>query len=349
MKYLLKKIKILQYIKMAVKDTNKNVINIKIGDIDKKKKRKNKKKQLVQRPRQSGSYTFANTAPSFLSQPLHPQVPMKPHYNRVQEANLSTLVERENELKENKQREKALNSLIHSKLKESQQTPVKYEEPYHSFFNAKESPLFSETPQGRGLELENLMFGTFHNNNETTQVHEKNPVTTNTQNALYEISNTEEQTNPLYKTTELGEINNKKADIVLQKEPQPEPNDAPRIPIFNEIKKFNKPKVVEQKKISDYLNDESSTNETPMKNTPKIKTRRRGVLSVSDLRNDMKQQGLDISFMNEKGKTQLYSKKELLAIYKDVKKNREEKHKEEKTTKNNFYGHIKSPVPVQTK
>ena len=59
---------------MAVKDTNKNIINIKIGDIDKKKKRKNKRKQLVQRPRQSGSYTYANSAPSFLSQPLHPQV-----------------------------------------------------------------------------------------------------------------------------------------------------------------------------------------------------------------------------------------------------------------------------------
>jgi hypothetical protein len=334
---------------MTVKDTNKNVINIKIGDIDKKKKRKNKRKQLIQRPRQSGSFNSANSTPSFLSQPLHPQVPMKPHYNRVQEANLNTLVERENELKENKQREKAINSLIYSKLKETQQTPVKSDATpnYHSFFKANESP-YSE-PKGRGLELENLMFGTFHNNNETTQDYENNQDKTETQNALYENPNTEEQTNVLYKTTSLTEDNNKKADIVLQKEPHLEADDAPRIPIFNEIKKFNKPKVVEQKKISDYMNDESSINETPIKNTPKIKIRRRGALSVSDLRNDMKQQGLDISFINEKGKTQLYSKKELLAIYKDVERERGEKHKEEKTTKHNFYGHIKSPVPIQTK
>ena len=84
-----------------------------------------------------------------------------------------------------------------------------------------------------------------------------------------------------------------------------------------------------------------------IKNTPKIKTRRRGVLSVSDLRNDMKQQGLDISFINENGKTQLYSKKELIAIYKDNEKNRGEKHKEEKLPKLNLYAHVKSPV--QTK
>jgi hypothetical protein len=83
------------------KNSNKNIINIKIGDVKKKRKRRNKKKS---KPAHEGSYIINNVNPTIQPQYNTPGYPPPPdmihpsvlHRNRPQHVDLTTQVEREN-------------------------------------------------------------------------------------------------------------------------------------------------------------------------------------------------------------------------------------------------------------
>ena len=66
--------------KATLKSSNHNIINIKIGDTDKKKKRR-KRGRRNQKPRQEQGVNYINvsSSPAIYSQPMHPQIPVNQH------------------------------------------------------------------------------------------------------------------------------------------------------------------------------------------------------------------------------------------------------------------------------
>jgi len=87
--------------KSVNKNSNKNIINIKIGDVKKKRKRRNKRKS---RSAREGSYIINNVNPTIQPQYNTPSYARPPdmihpsvlHHNRPQHVDLTTQVEREN-------------------------------------------------------------------------------------------------------------------------------------------------------------------------------------------------------------------------------------------------------------
>ena len=72
--------------KKIIHNVNKNIIHIKIGDVDKKKKKRRKSSKSKDR---------ASYGPSVINNNV--SVPQQPYYNRPQELNTSTLAGREHE------------------------------------------------------------------------------------------------------------------------------------------------------------------------------------------------------------------------------------------------------------
>ena len=114
---------------------------------------------MVQKAKQVGSFSYATSA-----RPLHPQVPTQStHYNRAQEANLSTLVGAEAELKQSKEREKTINSLFDntaSELKKSRDRERQLQSYISSFSNSTNlaSEVKRQTPVTKNTSTKHFKF-----------------------------------------------------------------------------------------------------------------------------------------------------------------------------------------------
>jgi hypothetical protein len=282
------------------KEVNKNVINIKIGDIDKKKKGKNKKRKMVQKAKQVGSFSYAPSA-----RPLHPQVPTQStHYNRAQEANLSTLIGTEAELKQTKEREKTLNTLFDNTASELRKSKER-ERALNSFISnsqqssSRKTPSEKQTPRSNNISPIDFMFSP--------------PINNDTNNDLFSSGKKDKSLND---STKMMENNNIKADIVLQKEPLPDNDNNNSLYISSDSE--NSPKK-SHKKVT--IMEEPKSEEKVRK------------ISFKEIQKELKNKGFPISFKDEEGKTHMFNKQELLQRYNYVELNKSEKREHEKKPK----------------
>jgi hypothetical protein len=147
--------------KASIKSSNKNVVNIKIIN----SKRGKGGRQMRERPKQGGG--------SYLYQTLYPQTSQPLiHYNRVQDANLSTLVNRERESIEHREREKSLNSHIHSLLASKNHhnsdavSEISHSErsEHEPLYQSRTTNLYEHIPNNRNVLLErNIITEKNHN------------------------------------------------------------------------------------------------------------------------------------------------------------------------------------------
>jgi hypothetical protein len=290
------------------KEVNKNVINIKIGDIDKKKKGKNKKRKMFQKAKQVGSFSYAPSAPSH--RPLHPQVPTQStHYNRAQEANLSTLIGTEAELKQTKEREKTLNSLFDNTASELRKSRER-ERALNSFISNSQQTSSRKTPLKQRTEVSN--------NISPIDFMFSPPQNDETNNALFSSGKKDKSIND---RTKMTENNNIKADIVLQKEPMPDNDSNNSLYISSESE--NSPnksrRSIAHKKVT--IMEEPKSEEKVRK------------ISFKEIQKELKNKGFPISFKDEEGKIRMFNKQELLQRYNYVELNKSEKREHEKKPK----------------
>jgi hypothetical protein len=278
---------------MAVKDkeVNKNVINIKIGDIEKKKKGKNKKRKIAQKAKPAGSFTYASSAPTMSQRPLHPQLPTtSSHYNRAQEANLSTLIGAEQELKQSKEREKTLNSIIDNRL-------------YNSSNNSKNTPI---------SRSKNTYISPIPMNSPNPFSPEKSD------NSPFSLLQKEKSLNDV---NMMMENNNKKADILLQKEPSPIHDNSLYLSSDKEdVNKSNQ--KVAHKKV---------TIEEP----EPVKEKREARITLKALRQAIKDKGFPIYYNDEDGSIRYFTKRELLDRFNFIELEKNDKREHEKKSKRN--------------
>jgi len=300
------------------KEVNKNVINIKIGDIDKKKKGKNKKRKIVQRAKQVGSFNYASSAPSISQRPLHPQIPTQStHYNRAQEANLSTLIGREDELKQTKEREKTLNSLFDntaSELKKSKDRERQLQSYISSFSNSTNlaSEVKRQTPVTKNTPTKHFKFSDSPN---------LSPIDFKVSSPL----STNKKDKPLNDITSLIE-NNKKADILLQKSPLPVNDSNNSLYISSSDSQSQQEQQIARKKVTIAEEPKQKTIEkSPIIQEPKVPK-----ISLKELRQVIQDKGFPISYKNEKGKIQMFNKQELLERFNFIELEKSAKRQHEK-------------------
>jgi hypothetical protein len=277
----------------------------------KKKKGKNKKKQTVQKAKPIGPFNYASSAP-LSSPPLHTQIPTKSHYNRTQEANLSTLVGTEAELKQSREREKTLNSMLDTTVNNLKNSRAR-EEALQSFYKSNISNSQQKTPLKQHKKPETLT------NNNLSPI----PLNDETSGELFSSAI---KGNSLNAETITMRKNNIKADILLQKQPTPDNDSNNSLYISSESESSpNKYRPnIAHKKVT--IMEESQ---------PVASVKNERSITVGELRRELKNKGFPVSYQDESGKKQMFSKEELLQRFNFVELEKKNKRDNEKKTKRN--------------